>query len=642
MTQAKVMRQYFDVYYPAAMKTAALLRNTGDDRYTWTTGSWLLYEYLEQATALQRKEMEQAIAAGDITWHALPFSWQTEMLDRSMIAGALGFSADLDRRFGHKTIAAKMSDVPGHSRGIIAPLEAAGVRLLDIGVNGGSTTPDLPEVFLWKDSAAHSLAMIYHHDYGSTLQIPGSDIAVSVEVRTDNSGPHTLAEIASMHAKLRIRYPGAIVQASNLNEVAVAVDGVRDTLPIVTKEIGDTWIYGVASDPPKIARYREVARLRKQWIAAHRFAAGDDVDRQVLRRLLLAVEHTWGTDTKTYLDNDHYRPKDLLEALGKPGYVVSEGSWQEKRDDIDLAVAALPEILKEEAMLRLADLQPKLPSTVGLTHHDPKLPITTAHYTLGLDPSTGAITRLLNRATRREWASMQNPLALFTYQTLSASDYVAYRERYVTLEGWWVPLDFGKPNIETFHAAAQEWHPQLIDCWTSSGSTEDRVLLHLQIKDAGAVALGNVAWPRDLYLDLRMPRSEARIDLQFLTFGKQANRLPEAMWLTFKPIAPDPGGWTLTKVDEQVAPADVVRGGGRSMHALSDGLRYHEAQGHSLDIQAHDSPVVALGERSPLNFAFAQPRLADGVHFSLFNNAWGTNYLMWNSGDWSSRFTLIG
>ena len=106
-TQALVMRKYFDVYYPQAMETAARLRNEGGDRYVWTTGSWLLWEYLEQASPTSRRAMEEALAAGDITWHALPFSWQTEMLDRSMIEGAMGFSADLDRRFGRKTSGAK-------------------------------------------------------------------------------------------------------------------------------------------------------------------------------------------------------------------------------------------------------------------------------------------------------------------------------------------------------------------------------------------------------------------------------------------------------------------------------------------------------------------------------------------------------
>lgn len=75
------------------------------------------------------------------------------MLDRSMISGGLGLAQELDRRFGFKTIGAKMTDVPGHTRGLIAPLEAAGIQLLDIGVNAASTPPDVPEAFVWKASA---------------------------------------------------------------------------------------------------------------------------------------------------------------------------------------------------------------------------------------------------------------------------------------------------------------------------------------------------------------------------------------------------------------------------------------------------------------------------------------------------------
>ena len=262
-TQAQVMRKYFDVYYPAAMRTAAALRGAGSERYIWTTGSWLLYEYLEQAAPAQRRAMEHAIEAGDITWHALPFSWQTEMLDRSMIEGALGLSGALNARFGRKTIGAKMTDVPRHSRGIIAPLQAVGVRLLDIGVNSASTPPDVPDVFVWKDSAANSIVMIYHrHDYGSVLQIPGAETAISIEVRNDNSGPHTHGEIAAIYARLRTQFPEAKVEAGTLNDVALAVEPYRSKLPLVTEEIGDTWIYGIPSDPAKV---RWLATVK--WLA---------------------------------------------------------------------------------------------------------------------------------------------------------------------------------------------------------------------------------------------------------------------------------------------------------------------------------------------------------------------------------------
>src|SRR5215471_15066352 len=76
-TQTAVVHRYFHQYFPQAIRTSNELRQSGDRRYVWTTGSWLLYEYLEQAGPQDRKRMEEAITAGDIAWHALPFSWQT-------------------------------------------------------------------------------------------------------------------------------------------------------------------------------------------------------------------------------------------------------------------------------------------------------------------------------------------------------------------------------------------------------------------------------------------------------------------------------------------------------------------------------------------------------------------------------------
>src|SRR3984957_2115202 len=60
-TQANVVHRYFNEFFPQAIDTAEQLdrsKGQGPDRanYTWTTGSWLLYEYLEQASAEQRKK----------------------------------------------------------------------------------------------------------------------------------------------------------------------------------------------------------------------------------------------------------------------------------------------------------------------------------------------------------------------------------------------------------------------------------------------------------------------------------------------------------------------------------------------------------------------------------------------------------
>ena len=75
------------------------------------------------------------------------------------------------------------------------------------------------------------------------------------------------------------------------------------------------------------------------------------------------------------------------------------------------------------------------------------------------------------------------------------------------------------------------------------------------------------------------------------------------------------------------------------MHAISRSMSYRDARG-GLVIETLDAPVVALGERSPIAFSKAQPDLSKGLHFSLFNNGWGTNYVQWFGEDMQFRFVL--
>ena len=58
-----------------------------------------------------------------------------------------------------------------------------------------------------------------------------------------------------------------------------------------------------------------------------------------------------------------------------------------------------------------------------------------------------------------------------------------------------------------------------------------------------------------------------------------------------------------------------------------------QAQGAA---QARILPECALGERSPIYFSNSQPDFARGIHFSLYNNGWGTNYIQWFGEDAAS------
>jgi Domain of unknown function (DUF5054) len=638
-TQAAVVHRYFAEYFPQAMDLASQLRQSGSYRYVWTTGSWLLYEYLEQATPEQRARMESAISTGDIAWHALPFSWQTEMMDGSMIFGSIGLSRTLDRRFGRTTTGAKMTDVPGHTRGLIAPLAAQGVKFLDIGVNDASTPPEVPALFLWKAPGGATLVVMYHHGYGGVVRVPDSDLAVAMVVRDDDSGPHTLEEIHETYSTLRSQFPNAQISPTNLTEIANAVEPYRGSLPVVTSEIGDTWIHGIASDPLKVARFREVARLRQGWLAQGNFAVGDATDVALLRHLLLEVEHTWGTDTKTWLDFDHYTPSDLAAMLDTKNYKVVQFSWQEKRQDLFAGIAALPSPLRETAQTAVRNLDAIPPRLAHPSAHPAGSEIETPHFIVGIDPHTGAICRLRNKKSNREWASSEHLLALFSYQTLSQQDYLRFFASYVISDADWAKKDFGKPNMEHFGAESREWLPSLADLQLEEDNHVHRLLARLEVNDAEAWRSGRASFPQKMYLEMLLPKTEPVIHLNFSWFQKPATRLPEALWLSFHPIVSDPAAWMLEKSGEPVAPLDVVPSGNRHMHAVSKGFGFKDENG-AFFVETLDAPLVALGIKSPLYFSNRQPDLLAGVHCNLFNNAWGTNYVMWYGEDMRLRFII--
>jgi hypothetical protein len=424
-----------------------------------------------------------------------------------------------------------------------------------------------------------------------------------------------------------------------------SLDGLREVLGKVAMDdaglriIGDTWIYGVASDPVKVARYREVSRLRRAWIEQGKLGSGDATDVALLRHLLLEAEHTWGTDTKTWLDFEHYTPRDLAEMLNTKNYKVVEFSWREKRQDLFEGIAVLQAALRDHAQAAVQSLTPREPRLSPGSGADARQEIETAHFVLRIDAKTGAIHRLRNKRSGREWASPDHPLALFSYQTLSQQDYTRFLQVYLVTKANWAQKDFGKPNIERFGARSQNWFPSLLELQGTRDGWSHRLLAHLAIHDQQALHSGRAAFPRKMYLELTLPDSEPIVQLNFYWFGKAATRMPEALWLTFNPVVSRQQGWSMDKSGEPVSPFDVVMGGSRHLHAVSTGFGYEDERG-AFHVETLDAPLIGLGEKSPLNFSRSQPDLANGIHCGLFNNAWGTNYIMWFSENMRFRFLL--
>lgn len=635
----RVVRRYFDDFFPTAIALAEALRQFDPSvSFRWTVGSWLLYTYLESAKPSDRRRMEAAVERGDILWHALPFTTHTELMDAPLLRVVLQLSQQLDARFGRRTIAAKMTDVPGHTRAMVPLLAEADVRFLHIGINPASMPPDVPTLFVWRDcETGAELLVMLHKRYGEITVLPGAE-AVSIHMTGDNLGPPSAAEVRAAYARLRARFPNAQLIASSLNAVAEALEPARASLPVITAEIGDTWIHGAGSDPTKMRRYRELLRLHAEQSAC---APAAEVE-ALGRRLLLIPEHTWGLDEKTHLaEETTFEAQELRAKRRTAAFRHFESSWQEQRAYIDDALAALEGTPLHA--LAVERLQTSEPARNALSEFEPLAldalsEFETAFLQIGFDAITGAIIDLRERAHGISLAAAEHPLALLRYQRFTQRDYDRFWSRYIRSAdpetARWARLDFTKPGMASSTPPAQtELYPRVVGALQQRSDDRLHVLFQLQLDVPGAET------PMDFELRYTLPLQERRIEIDLQWFGKIAQRLPEAYWLSFALRLPQPQRWRLEKLGRLIDPRDVVSRGARGLHAVGLEARYDDGQ-LALRLQTWDAPLIAPGRPALLDFDDQLPDLASGLHVNLYNNVWGTNFPMWFDDDARFRFTL--
>ncbi len=636
---AEVVRQYVTQFVPAAIRMAQELNGSArEKRFVWTVSSWLLYEALERLKGRDLRQLDEAIVAGSVVWHALPFTSQSEYQGRFLFKQGLRYSSVLDRRYGRRTIAAKMTDVPGHTRGIVRPLAEAGVRFLHIGVNPSSKPPDVPPLFVWRDTTGHEIVVAYTPRYGGITVLPGAGLGLFVAHTNDNTGPPTSADVAALHADLKARHPGASIEAAPLDIFAAAAWENRRRLPVLRGEIGDTWIHGPGSDPTKTRGFMALRRLGEKWVADGK-ADAPTLD-GFLTNLGLVGEHTWGLNTIYDMATDgSYRRDDFNRAKDSGRYLKFERSWYEQRKYLDSAVSALPGgALRREARAALAEGAPCRPDFAGTEPVKIGKAVRFGRFQLSVDAS-GALNHLVDTETGNRFASRGRPIGLFTYQTYSREDYARFWHRYavnkVETRIWSYPA-FIKV-MQPADCPSADWTPRAVRAGVRrGGDCGDELVVRMTMDGP---AHDDYGAPGELVSVYRTSSDGWSLELDFQWFGKPACRMPEACWLSFVPDVGTRAKWTLVKMGEPVSPRDVVRHGNRVLHSVDDRVECVDGT-RALSIRTLDTPFVAAGHRRVLDFCQALPDPRDGVHFNLFNNLWETNFPLWFDEDARFRFTL--
>jgi hypothetical protein len=75
-----------------------------------------------------------------------------------------------------------------------------------------------------------------------------------------------LQEILNDYRILRAEFLNAKLVAASVEDFTEAIYPIRDKLPVIKQEIGDTWINGIQSDPLKVAKMKLVMRNRAECL----------------------------------------------------------------------------------------------------------------------------------------------------------------------------------------------------------------------------------------------------------------------------------------------------------------------------------------------------------------------------------------
>lgn len=632
-----IRRKYIDTFIPEAIDLAEQVNTNSKNYFIWTTGSWIIKEALKDEKC--KDKLLKALREGNIVPHGMPFTTHTELLDVDTLDFGLSVVDTLDEIRGKKTVAAKMTDVPGHTKGLVPLLAKHGIKLLHIGVNGASALVDVPPCFLWRNGESE-VVVIYSGAYGGAFKSDLVEEILYFDHTLDNHGAPSPEKVLARFNEIQKQYPDYEITAGSIDDFADVIWEVRDKLPVLEGEMGDSWIHGAATDPYKSACLRTLMSLKRKWLSSGELNRESEEYREFSDALLCIAEHTCGMDSKTYFsDYGHYLKKDFIKARKadkvkfrhlfsdlpqsilplvsifdgrrKRGYYsVIEKSWSEQREYINKALSALGVERRKEAEKELARLIPEKPQEfIGngertAVYGDWKLEINEKGGIGSLSYSNKEIIR-------------NNNEALLTYRSFSNKDYdfwLSHYSRDLEETAVWALGDFARPNLKIFEGK----YP--------SGRFDYAIK---EICAENNIIKVNLVCDKKLCDELGAPRlvqaiytlNQNGLDIDVSWFDKDANRLTEAIYLN---LFPDADNVILTKLGCSVKPEEVFLNGSRNLHAAQSVIF------DNCEIVNVHSPLVSFGRGKILEFDNKIESIKkDGISFVLQNNVWGTNFPLW-------------
>ena len=562
----------------------------------------------------------------------------------------------------------------------------SGIGAVSVGVNWASAPPDVPKLFLWKEREEDSDGVVamwnkggYPVNAGFTIQYPGGvsidDAIISkadkqalvFAFRTDNSGPPlSVDEIMTSYGIISQEFKGARVFASTIENFAAKV--TKSSLPVITNEIGDTWIQGVASDPRKMSLYRAAIRALEceppkctwEWDSVKDFALF----------LVKIPEHTWGLPGAN--DDRNWKNVDFRAVRKHYNMVNCEKSWKEQRVFFNMTQTVARQSAKwyaENLEKELRDLYPTKPNLDGFVavnnDHIFTIDLPSGRINLAFD-NNGAIGKLAYNSEEKNIKDLiladagdDSAIGLLAYYTYNGTDFDFMTSRY----NYYGNAGYHKVFSDTYaHPNSSIVHFTLKHLYTAKDSGQQTFLLEL---DGDTHANSYYGMPLKAWVELHIGASSTtnslfEINFEVTFLDKTSTRLPEATMFSFMPkgIGKYKGYYHKISDYNPISAESVILNGSQYQHAVESvelqslgnpGKKDIVIKLSSLDVPLVCPIVSDSSFKTPTPFPAPldpiHPSRLKGFAFNIHNNIWDTNYVFWypfeeKDKDFKSRYTM--
>lgn len=676
-----ILNRYFNEYFPRAVNLSEQLR-AGEyvENFVYTTHPWLVSLYLDCPehfrlsdipllcpNQTEKEYFEAAIRRGDVTWHAGPMNMQPENMNEILFQMSLNMSFELDKKFNFQRSFPTLSqrDVPGLTQAVIPSLVQRGIAAVSVGVNPGTSPPAVPPLFRWNFEGKEVMATWHPGGYPlgpgpnparpgglstkDCVVIPGFEHALCYAFIQDNGGPPIdVLEILSNYEILRKEFPNAKIKGSTFEEYFAEVNKIRDSLPVIRQEVGDTWIQGIASDPYKMANYRAVSEAITECVMAGLCKASDPRIVSACRLLVKLPEHTWGLPSVS--DNVNWSNPQFNKARLGDHYVNCEKAWQEQREFIWMAIDQLRDMEPLYQMIQQA-LSKLLPREPNLREYEIVSDMSKTFkcedgmaIRFGKD---GSLQSLYDPYNKMEWATGA-PLGQFLYVTYNETNFVDMAKQYNYYGG----AGYNKKNsTKNAHPESRPWFAVVSKMYQAKPSGPGTCDILLKLVMAEPKSHSWYGAPQSVWINYKSRAKGFDVTLQWM--NKTPTRLPESIMYYFSPAQKKGLEWRLSKVGHLVDPGNVILNGSQYVHGVDYGVYYINNFGQGLQLLTPDVPLVSIAtkQRPPSPFPVPLKPISQnditGVAFNLYNNIWDTNYILWypyhdglNSSDFKARFQI--